>query len=252
MPGAYDLESGNSKAPTKTSPSGTSQTMPSPNDKLTIFRNEVGINTVQDLTAGVSKRPAANEGIYKRTVDAEFWAYVNYLATAILINTCLLLQIIVAAALTALGAAEASHTLITLLGVLNTAIAGVLTYMKGQNLPNRLRQYWNGLRKLREHIEQRERDFCNPNTKLDVEEEVRIIVHTYDDVRQEAEDNEPDSYVTTKRSGPKKAKSNALNDDPEAQPLLDHGQPSGANLIDSDPGASSSGAPQAPQKSGST
>ncbi|MCJ1352538.1 MAG: hypothetical protein MMC33_002522 [Icmadophila ericetorum] len=223
---------------------------PSPTDKLTIFRNEVGINTVQDLTAGVSKRPAANEGIYKRTVDAEYWAYVNYIATAILINTCLLLQIVVAAALTALGAAEAPHNFITLLGILNTAVAGVLTYMKGQNLPNRLRQYWNGLRKLREHIEQRERDFCNPNTKLDVEEEVRIIVQTYDEVRQEAEDNEPDSYVSTRGAGPKKTKPKSAIDDPEAQPLLDPaGQPSSsggaANLIDSDPGASSSSASKA-------
>lgn len=193
-----DLERGGAsgKASDKAPDKGPAKDKSSPAPpKLLIFRNEIGINAENPLL-NLRDRPGQNEGIYKRTVKAEQAAYLNYILTASLINTCLLLQILVAAALTALGAAAASHNAITLLGVLNTAIAGTLTYMKGQNLPNRLRQYWNGLRKLREHIEQRERDFCNPETKLDIDDEVKIVIETYEAVRQNAEDNEPDSYVS--------------------------------------------------------
>lgn len=122
---------------------------------------------------------------------------------ASIIQICFLGQIVVAATLTALGAASASHIAITILGSINTVIAGVQTYLKGQGLPNRLRQYEFGLRKLREHIEDRERDFSAVDCKLNADREIADIVAMYQVVRQTAEDNTPDTYLPMQGAGKK-------------------------------------------------
>ena len=50
-------------------------------------------------------------------------------------------------------------------------------------------QYANGLRKVREYLEERERQFMQPDCPLDVERETRIILRMYEAVRQKAEDS---------------------------------------------------------------
>ena len=105
------------------------------------------------------------------------------------------MQIIVGAALTALGAANGPSAAVTILGALNTIIAGLLTYLKGQGLPGRLEQYLHLLRTLREHIEEREREFSEPDCLLDVDDEVTRITRMYQEVRQTAEDNAPGNVL---------------------------------------------------------
>ncbi|KAL8948623.1 MAG: hypothetical protein Q9222_005201 [Ikaeria aurantiellina] len=175
--------------------------------KLQKLRTVIGISTPESLapstksTNPFSRRPAPNLGIYARIAIEERNARLQFYATASLINACYFGQIIVAAALTALGASSSSHIVITVLGALNTVIAGILTYLKGQGLPNRLRQYWNGLRKCREFIEEKERQ-CEAegwgedgDEGMDIEHEIEVMVRMYHDVRQTAEDNTPDTYL---------------------------------------------------------
>lgn len=164
-----------------------------PSDKLKTFRDLVGINPVLDPNASTNRRPAQNEGTYKRLVDAEIKARLQYYASASLINFCLLAQIIIAAALTALGASAGSHVAVTVLGAVNTVIAGGMTYLKGQGLPERILQYANGLRRVREYLEERERQFARPDSKLDVDEEAKTVLEMYEAVRKNAED----SYAAT-------------------------------------------------------
>lgn len=152
---------------------------------LQTFRTILGINAIPPT----ADRPAVNIGTYKRIVDAELKARVQYYTTASVINTGLLTQIVIAAALTALGASNGSRTAITVLGAVNTVIAGGMTYLKGQGLPERLLAYANGLRKVRELLEERERQFMRPDCKLDVDRETRDIVRMYEAVRQKAEDS---------------------------------------------------------------
>lgn len=166
---------------------------PKPPDKLKTFRDLVGINPLLDSSASAPRRPAVNEGTYKRLVDAELKARIQYYASASLINICLLGQIVIAAALTALGAASGSHIAITVLGSANTVIAGGMTYLKGQGLPERLVEYANGLRRVREHLEERERQFLRPDCTLDVDQEARTVLRMYEAVRKSAED----SYSST-------------------------------------------------------
>lgn len=111
-----------------------------------------------------------------------------------MINACLFLQIVFASALTALGAANGSHTPIVIFGAANTVVAGILSFTKGQGLPNRLQQYQHTLRKVREYIEQRERDFSQLGCKLDLNNEIRIIVEMYETARQNDENNDPSTY----------------------------------------------------------
>ncbi|KAL9129939.1 MAG: hypothetical protein Q9217_001741 [Psora testacea] len=163
-------------------------------DRLTIFREEIGITDLLPVGSRSAKRTAKNIGIYRRVVSAENNARIQYYASACLINSCLLLQIIFAAALTSLGAANGSRNAITGIGAANTVIAGLLSFFKGQGLPNKLMQYQNALRKVREYIEQRERDFAQLDCNLDLNDEIRAIVDMYESVRSNDEANDPNAY----------------------------------------------------------
>ncbi|KAL8947804.1 MAG: hypothetical protein Q9222_005952 [Ikaeria aurantiellina] len=114
-------------------------------------------------------RPAPNQGIYQRTVDEESKVKFQYDISKYIVNSGGMLQIVVGAALTALGAAAGPSAAVTILGAVNTVIAGLLTYLKGQGLPTRLEQYLHLLRTLREHVEEREREFLEPDCSLDVD-----------------------------------------------------------------------------------
>lgn len=141
-------------------------------------------------------RAAPNLGIYHRICHREQEAKRGYKFSALLINGCLGLQIVVAAALTAMGAANSSHVGVTAFGAINTVIAGILTYLKGSGLPNRLRYYENEWKKIREYIEQRERDFSRPDCALDVHDVVRAVEIMYEEVRADIQTNTPDSYIS--------------------------------------------------------
>lgn len=159
-----------------------------PSDKLLVFRALTGIDSTPALNLPHhTPRTAPNIGIYTRVVRAETKAAKRYRFHAALINTCLGIQIVVAAALTALGAARGPHNAVTAFGAINTIVAGILTYLKGSGLPDRLKHYQNEWRNIREYIEQRERELCLEGCGLDVEEEIRIIEQMYEGVKREIE-----------------------------------------------------------------
>lgn len=173
--------------------------------KLLKLRTIIGISTPSALLPPTpssknpfTSRPAPNLGIYTRIVHEEISAKRQFWVAASIINTCYFGQICIAAALTALGASASSNIAITVLGAANTVMAGVLTYLKGQGLPNRLRMYWTSLRKCREFIEEKEREIAaegygwdekeDPEDEgIDVDAIIEVIVGMYHDVRQTAE-----------------------------------------------------------------
>ena len=197
MPPDPDLEGRDAPPPRRSSFDGP------PPPKLVKFRNLTGIDTPANIKKDYRQRPAKNVGIYSRVVSEEKKTQVQYYFMASIIEASFLSQIVVAATLTALGAADASYIAITVLGSVNTVIAGIQTYLKGQGLPNRLRQYEFGLRKLREYIEDRERDFSHADCTLNVDHEIADIAAMYKAVRQTAEDNTPDNYLPMAGAGKK-------------------------------------------------
>lgn len=72
-------------------------------ETLNHFRYHVGIHNDDELNSG---RPVANVGIYQRLVEGEKKYNKQYKTYSALINSALGLQIVFAAALTALGAGE--------------------------------------------------------------------------------------------------------------------------------------------------
>lgn len=164
--------------------------------RLLKFQNLVGICSPTVLRANPTlARPANNEGIYKRTVNEEAKIKFQHAVSNYMVNTFFMLQIIVGAALTALGAAKGPPAAVTFLGAVNTVVAGLLTYLKGQGLPMRLEQYLHLLRTLREHIEAREREFLEPECPLDIDEEIERVTKMYQEVRQTAQDNAPGTVL---------------------------------------------------------
>ena len=166
-----------------------------PGSKLEKFRYLVGIHNDASLIAA-NNRPAKNTGIYRRIVDAENRARSQHSVFAFLINGALGLQIIFAAAVTALGAGNGPHGAVTAFGAMNTILAGFLTFLKGSGLPNRLKYYENEWTKVREYIEQRERDFATDHSDLDLVQELLFVERMYGDVKRDIEANTPDSYVS--------------------------------------------------------
>ena len=123
---------------------------------------------------------------YKKSFNTFSW----------LINSALGMQIVLAAALTALGAGDGPRSAVTAFGAINTVIAGFLTYLKGSCLPNRYEYYKNEVVKVREYIEQRERELSRGDLNLDLKEEVAIIEEMYQNVKRDIEMNNPDSYIS--------------------------------------------------------
>lgn len=170
-------------------------------DRQAIFRRLTGIDSARahEQNKQYLNRPAPNQGIYKHVVDEEKAARKEYVIFSRLINGCLGLQIIVAAALTALGAGNGPHAVVTIFGAINTVIAGFLTYLKGSGLPHRTKFFQNQWSQLRDFIEQRERDFGCQDCDLDVYAQVKIVEDMYKEVKAEIEANTPDGYMSMTR-----------------------------------------------------
>jgi SMODS and SLOG-associating 2TM effector domain len=160
------------------------------------FCRRVGIwpMTTRAAANGKVERPATNKGTYESLVNSQRKTRAEYYTTASLINIALFSQIIIAAAVTAVSAAGGPRVAVTVLGALNTVLAGSLTWVKGQGLPDRLLSYANELRRVREHIEDLERQYEEkPDFVLDVDLEAKKIYTMYDNARKNAEN----AYVGT-------------------------------------------------------
>jgi len=178
----------------------------STDDQLNIFRNLTGIVSHPSMarrtnffTSGSQPtRPAPNLGIYARVVHNEETAKRGFKNFSWLINGCLGVQLIVAAALTAMGAAGASRSAVTVFGAINTVIAGVLTFLKGSGLPMRFKYYQSEWKRVREFIEQRERDFSRPDCNLDLYAVIDMVEQMYQEVKQDLEASTPDRFAGSK------------------------------------------------------
>ena len=113
-------------------------------DRLSLFLHLTGITSYPSMVhehGDPTGRAAPNLGIYVPVVRYEEDASRGYKYFSWLINGCLGLQIVFAAALTALGAAGASRSAVTVFGAMNTVMAGMLIFLKGSGLSNRLEYY---------------------------------------------------------------------------------------------------------------
>ena len=130
-----------------------------------------------------------------------------YQVTAGISNSLLLAQVVIGAAVTALGASESSHILITLFGAANTIIAGVVAYLKSQAQPMRARMYCDDLERVVDEIENSEIMWLGiskhmhgysdiDDQKVTVRSEVARLSRLYDRVVKNNALNNPEMYTS--------------------------------------------------------
>lgn len=131
----------------------------------------------------------------------------TYQFTAALSNTLLLSQVVLGAAVTGLGASASSHIIITVIGALNTVIAGLVAYLKSRGQPMRARMYRDDLERVVDEIENSEVMFLGISNGVQgyedvvadgdvtVRSEVARLTRLYERAVRNNTANNPDSYV---------------------------------------------------------
>ena len=168
------------------------------NDNLRKFRQAIGINVVLEENGDLESARLGARGLYKEIIANQRRRSRAYYLTDAVMYISLGAQIVIGAALTALGPLAKLHpTAITLLGITNTSIAGVLALLKGQGLPDRLRKDEFEMRKVQDYIEETEARLVLAGDTLTLEEvddAVQKVFLKFNAARDTAEMNRPDSY----------------------------------------------------------
>lgn len=192
-------------------------------EKLTAFRKAIGIHDPILCDHCHEEVGYKNTGIYKQVIQEERKSGIIYYTSSFFINLCLLLQLLIATALTVLGACNGPSRWVTYFSIANFVIACILGYAKLQDFPNRPGQLHTALIKVREYIEQREREFYYPAAESAVSAEVKTIVEMHNLAVQTGQKKGPSAYKmmlshalvlvksTSKRSVDKMTSSNRRN-----------------------------------------
>ncbi|KAK5154390.1 hypothetical protein LTS14_006525 [Recurvomyces mirabilis] len=128
-----------------------------------------------------------------------------------------MLQILLAATFTALSAyQDSSRVILTVLGALNTVLAGSLAWQKGQGVPQRYRKAQDQYQALIIEIETAERSFFgvagspgSGGSNLDPRAEDERLQKLFDTARADQQANHPDLYVSTGQISAKETKDSA-------------------------------------------
>ena len=155
------------------------------------------------------KSSPRNDGYYICAIEEEWKAFIGYEISNVWINAVYILQIFIAATITALAAYETHRVAVTVLGAINTVLAGLVAYFKGMGLPNRLRKARDQYQHVKEYIDYKERQFVwyaklhgkkNPNrdpslATLDPWMEAEQVRKLYEAAQKDEQANYPDIYV---------------------------------------------------------
>lgn len=143
-----------------------------------------------------------NGGYYRRAMDEELRARIGFTVSSICINLIYIIQILTAATITGLASYKGHRTVLTVLGALNTILAGLMAYLKGQGLPNRLLKSRDQFGKVMEYAEYKERQFSHyvdmlPTMRdaMDPYTEADNVRDLYMAARKDQEENYPDTYL---------------------------------------------------------
>lgn len=176
-------------------------------ENLLIFRCALGIVSTNGgggknpraLEEGRQKGKRQGTGIYGAVLRAQSRKRVRHVLLDGLLYGSHFAQVVIGAALTALGPAAGQHEiLITVLGAVNTILAGLLALVKGQGLPERLKKDEAEFRKLRDWIEETDALLAVGvlgRNRREVGYLVELAFKKYNAVRISEENNRPDSYI---------------------------------------------------------
>lgn len=173
-------------------------------DHHTQFCHLVGVRPV-NLPHGERYKPHP-ESLYSRAVKRRTGQNRTYMFTATLINSMLLAQVVLGAALTGLAASDSSRVLITVFGALNTVIAGVVAFLKSRGQPMRARMFRDDLERVVDEIENSAvmwygisqnvhgYEAIDTDAQVTVRGEVARLTRLYDKAVKTNTINDPDMY----------------------------------------------------------
>lgn len=182
-----------------------------PNDEnLVIFRRALGIPSCKGSRWGKDaraleegddrrKQRRCGTGVYGSVLRAQDHKRTRHVLLDGLLYSSHFAQVMIGAALTALGPTAGRHAvLITVLGAVNTVLAGLLALVKGQGLPERLKKDEAEFRKLRDWIEETDSLLAVGvlgRSRKEVGYLVELAFKKYNAVKASEENNRPDSYI---------------------------------------------------------
>ena len=144
------------------------------------------------------RRRKAATGIYREVQRSRAAKRRQHVVIDALLYGSHFAQVVIGAGLTALGPVAGRHAvLITVLGAVNTVLAGVLGMAKGQGVPERMRKDAAEFRKLQDWIEETEALLAVGVIGRDRKEVgylVELAFKKYNAARRSEENNEPDRY----------------------------------------------------------
>ena len=154
-----------------------------------------------------STAPYSNaRSLYNRALRKRRSQRFTYNITAAISNTLLLSQVVLGATLTALGASSSSHVLITIFGVADTVIAGLVAYLKSRGQPMRARMFLDDLDHVVDEIENSRvmwlgikhgahgYDEVDVDSEISVRSEVLRLNRLYEAAVKKYVQNNPDLY----------------------------------------------------------
>ena len=153
-----------------------------------------------DSTLRIDKR--IPDGLYKATIKRRRKAQFSYYFTSTLYNTCLVLQILLGAALTALGSASNKNgTVITILAAANTVNAGLVALLHNSGLPGRIRNDWNEYDKVEMYLVEM-MDSRIAEDGMSTADVIQTCFNKYSNARATVERNKPNYYSGAAPTGP--------------------------------------------------
>ncbi|KAK8084491.1 C6 transcription factor [Apiospora hydei] len=181
-------------------------------ENLLIFRKAVGINYLPPVRGPAFDRSAtvvsprtleegrrAAIGIYRSVITEASRKHTLYTVMTVLLYLCYFAQVVIGAALTALGSVAARYsTTITVLGALNTALAGVLALIRSSGQPQKLGKDQVGFRKLQDWIEETDALLAVGiigRNRREVGILVEVAFRKYNAAKESEENNRADMYV---------------------------------------------------------
>ncbi|KAI1400284.1 hypothetical protein F4819DRAFT_461872 [Hypoxylon fuscum] len=195
-----------------------------PNDEnLIIFRKALGINYHREAADSGTLEEGRKSaiGVYKSVLQAQNTKGFQHAFLTAFLYICYFAQIVVGAALTAIGPSSAKYeTTITVLGAVNTTLAGILALIRGSGQPQRLEKDRVGFRRLQDWIEETEALLAVGVIGRD-RKEVGLLVESafkrYNAAKMSVENNSPDYYVNQPTEG------RPGDDDTAGKPLKPNG-----------------------------
>ncbi|CAN8102748.1 unnamed protein product [Discula destructiva] len=196
-------------------------------EPLMVFRRAVGINSdLAPKSKGAGKAELGYRqptGMYKAVIEEKVRRRWQHSAMSWCLNFVHFAQIVIGATLTALGPNARLYTVpITVLGALNTVIAGVLALLKGQGLPERLHKDEMVYERLQEWVEETEALLMTGIIGRD-NRDIGVLVESafkkFNSAKRSEENNRPDNYVPDPGStDPTKKKARVLHSIDESKP----------------------------------